>query len=287
MNARRWRILEDALTAARARGWHRRAGVVGLGIGQRHTRGSWVARTACVVVRVAWKRALDELSPRARFERWIEVRVDGARHRVRVDLQETRGELVGQCQGLVGGAVSHGGILRGAISAVVTTPGGERAVLIAGHAAPGRGAVIDLAGIVATTRAPVMTSRLDHCLVDPRAPLPPDAGRLPGGRRIAGIAPVHSLAFDQVLYLHHVCSAARVPVRLRAAETSAPFRYATGTRRLSGLLATDGVTVRGDSGTLLYDAAFHAVGTLVGAFGGASYFIPCERAAAMLAIELA
>jgi hypothetical protein len=224
------------------------------------------------------------LARRSALPAWLDVRAGNTRTRVYVDVQETRGELVGTCEGIVGEPVSYGNRARGAISAVVTTVDGARAVLIAGHVAPGSNTKLKVAGLAGVTRVPVMTTRLDHCLVDPTAPLPRDAGLLPGDHSITSVAPVHDLAPDQTLYVHHAHNPMRIPTVLRAIEMSAPFEYPTGIKQLSGLLTTDGVTVRGDSGALLYDSAFRAVGTLVGSFGGASYFIPCERAAAMLAI---
>ncbi len=283
MTARQWAALRAALAEARARRWHKRAGVVGLGIGQRHRQGRWQEKTACLVVKVAWKRDPASLR-RSALPAWIDVRVAGTRVRVQVDVQETRGELLGICEGIVGESVSYDGDSQGAVSAVVTTRDAERVVLIAGHVAPGSNRAIEIGGLAGVTRVPVMTTRLDHCLVDPVEPLPEDAGLLPGGHAVAGVAAVRELALDQTLYVHHADNPVRIPVVLRGVEMSVPFRYPSGVRVLSGLLATDGVTARGDSGALLYDSAFHAAGTLVGSLSGASYFIPCERVAAMLAI---
>lgn len=285
MTARRWAALTAALAEARARRWHRRSGVVGLGIGQRHRDGRWVDASACVVVKVAWKRDRASLPDAAAFPAWLDVRIGRTRQRIGVDVQETRGERAGRCECLVGEAVTYDGASHGAVSAVVSTQDGARVVLIAGHVAPGVGRAVELAGITGTTRTPVMTSRLDHCLVDPDAPLPVTAGWLPGDHAITGIAPVVQLALNQTLYIHHVANPARIPTVLRGVEMALPFDYASGPRQLTGLLATDGVTVRGDSGSLLYDNAFRAVGTLIGSLAGASYFIPCERAAALLAIS--
>jgi hypothetical protein len=283
VTARQWTALRAALVEARARRWHKRAGVVGLGIGQRHRQGRWQERTACLVVKVAWKRDPARLG-RSALPSWIDVRVAGTRTRVRVDVQETRGELLGTCEGLVGESVSYDGQSQGAVSAVVTTQDAVRVVLIAGHVAPGSHRDIEIGGLAGVTRAPVMTTRLDHCLVDSTEPLPDDAGLLPGGHLVTGVVAVQELGLDQTLYVHHADNPMRLPVVLHGVEMSVPFRYPSGVRVLSGLLATDGVTARGDSGALLYDSAFRAAGTLVGTLGGASYFIPCERAAAMLAI---
>ena len=283
MTARRWAVLGAALAEARARRWHKRAGVVGLGIGQRHRQGRWQEGPACLVVKVAWKRDRARLR-HSMLPAWIYVRVAGSRVRVHVDVQETRGELFGTCEGIVGESVAFGGESQGAVSAVVTTREAARVVLIAGHVAPGSNRDIEIGGLSGVTLVPVMTTRLDHCLVDPVEPLSDDAGLLAGGHPVAGVAAVRELALDQTLYVHHVDNPMRLPVVLRGIEMSAPFRYPSGVRMMSGLLATDGVTAPGDSGALLYDSAFRAVGTLVGSLSGASYFIPCERAAAMLAI---
>lgn len=283
MTPRQWTLLRAALAEARARRWHKRAGVVGIGIGQRHRQGRWQEGTACLVIKVAWKREPARLR-RSTLPAWIDVRVAGSRARVHIDVQETRGELFGTCESIVGESVAYAGESQGAVSAVVTTRDAARVVLIAGHVAPGGNRDIEIGGLAGVTRAPVMTTRLDHCLVDPVEALPDDAGVLPGDHAVAGVAAVPDLALDQTLYVHHVDNPMRIPVVLRGVEMSVPFRYPGGVRVMSGLLATDGVTAPGDSGALLYDSAFRAVGTLVGSLSGASYFIPCERAAAALAI---
>jgi hypothetical protein len=68
---------------------------------------------------------------------------------------------------------------------------------------------------------------------------------------------------------------------------TAPFWTPEGIVHMQGLVATDGRTAEGDSGAMLHDDSFRAVGTLLGTFAGESYFIPCDYAFAALGIELA
>ena len=284
MTALEWHTLELALRQARR--WLRRADVLAVGIGQRHEHGRWQADRPCIVVKVAWKLAADPLRAARRrpVPPWITVDVRGRRRRVRVDVQETRGQTAGCLHGLVGTGVSLRDETIGSVSAIVQTSGGARLGLIAGHVGKAAGRTLSLGGVAGTTRAPVFTSRMDHCLVDVPA-LPGGAERL-DDHALAGVAPVASLDVDRVLYFNRAASGHRVPVVLRHLAMSAPFDYPDGTRELRDMVVTDGLTVPGDSGTLLYDNAFRAIGTLVGAFGHESYFIPCETALPTLGVTL-
>jgi hypothetical protein len=75
-------------------------------------------------------------------------------------------------------------------------------------------------------------------------------------------------------------------VRLRQLDIDVRFQYPEGERKLVHLLATDGVTDDGDSGTVLFDEDFSAVATLVGRLHDESYFIPCQAAFADLGVSL-
>lgn len=284
MTALAWEVLQLALRSAQR--WLRRADVLAVGIGQRHEHGRWQQDRPCIVVKVAWKLAEDQLRSTRRWPvpRWIAVDIRGRRRRVRVDVQETRGQTTGCLHGLVGSGVGLNHQTIGSVSAIVQTPDGARLALISGHVGRTAGRTLSIGGVAGKTRAPVFTSRMDHCLVDIPA-LPGGAERL-DDHALAGTAPVASLDVDRVLYFNRAATGQRVPVVLRHLVMSASFDYPWGARELKGMLVTEGLTVTGDSGTLLYDNAFRAIGTLVGSFGGESYFIPCETALPTLGVRL-
>jgi hypothetical protein len=100
------------------------------------------------------------------------------------------------------------------------------------------------------------------------------------------VAAVEHLVLGQRLYFHHSQTGKRVPVVLRDLDVAVPFECHDGIQRVQHLLGTDGGSVMGDSGTLLYDSSFAAVGTLVGALGDRSYFIACQRAFELLGLSL-
>jgi len=284
MTALEWHTLELALRQARR--WLRRADVLAVGIGQRHEHGRWQPGRPCIVVKVAWKLAEDRLRATRRrpVPPWIAVDVRGRRRRVRVDVQETRGQMSGWLHGLVGSGIGHDNVTIGSVSAIVRTSGGTRLALISGHVGNTAGRALSIGGVAGVTRAPVFTSRMDHCLVD--VPALPDGAECLDDHALAGVAPVASLGVDRVLYFNRAATGQRVPVVLRHIKMDASFDYPDGARELKGMVVTDGLTVKGDSGALLYDNAFRAIGTLVGSFGGESYFLPCETALPTLGVTL-
>jgi hypothetical protein len=251
-----------------------------VGIGQRRTDGRWL-ETLGIVVKVDWKLGECSLARvrRRAIATYIEVEVDRVRHRVRIDVQESRGERAGKLQaGIAGGTVkSSSAAVLGSVSAIVRD-GGSAAVLISGHVARQVDRRLEVGGFQGRTRAPVFSNRLDHCLLDPDNALPVGAGALVDGNVITGIVPADQIQPNTVGYFHRAATGDRVPVVIRHVEMTAPFVYPSGLKLMKGLVATDGVTVSGDSGALLYNNSFRAIGTLIGVFGGESYFIPCERA---------
>jgi hypothetical protein len=282
--------LRRAVMAAalrRARRWRRRADVLAVGVGQRRRQGRWIDDQTCIVVKVAWKLDAGHLARHghAPLPRRIEVTIGQRRYRVAVDVQETRGEVAGRCQGCAGGSLTINSALRGGVAAIVSD-GGETKILIAGHVGKRAGVTVQAGTVTGRTEAPVMNARADHCLVVPRDGVPPDAATLVDGTRLHGVVSVGELAVGQTMYFHRAATGRRTPVVLRHLDISAPFEYPDGIRDLEHLLATDGSTVAGDSGTLLFDSSFRAAGTLVGLFGNESYFIPCERAFPLLGIAL-
>lgn len=289
MNPRKWKVLQAA--KKKAERWLTRGDVLSVGIGQRFTQGTW-RDEACIVVKIDWKLSAEMMRARKRtpLPRWIDVVVDGKRARVGVDLQETAGELTGTFQSIIGSPVSCEGACIGSVSAVVRgTSGGKKgpkAFLISGHVAREKGRKMVIGGATGVTAEPVISDRLDHCLVE-FDPEPAHQSLLLDGSNLTGICPVKSLQLGQTLYFHRAATGMRVPLLLRHIDISAPFQTSQGVVQMRGLLATDGRTAAGDSGALLFDGSFRAVGTLLGAFAQESYFIPCEFAFAALGIQLA
>lgn len=281
---RKWAILQAARRkAARLLA---RPDVLSVGIGQRRRAGAWCDE-ACIVIHVAWKRSGPQLraDKRRPLPRWIDVVVERSAARVPVDVQESGGELVGTCQARVGAAVRAGAQEIGSVSAIVRVAD-TRAVLVSGHVARHPGRRLEIDGRLGTTGEPIFSRRLDHCLVE-LDPLPDDDAVLVDGSSLIGVRKVASLTLGQTLYFHRARTGARVPLVLRDVEASAPFQTERGVVQMLGLVATDGGTHGGDSGALLFDEGFRAVATLLGAFAGKSYFIPCDYAFAALGLQLA
>lgn len=281
---RKWRILQAA--KRKAERLLSRPGVLAVSIGMRRRGGQW-RDEACIVIAVDWKRSGAELRAARRrpLPRWIDVVVERSPARVGVDVQETGGERMGTCQARVGAAVRLADRAIGSVSAVVRVAD-SRAVLISGHVARERGRRLDIGGRLGVTEEPIFSRRLDHCLVL-LDPLPDDAAVLVDGTQLVGVRKVAGLTLGQTLYFHRTQTGERVPLVLRDVDASAPFHTDRGVVPMLGLLATDAGTRGGDSGALLYDETFRAVGTLLGAFAGKSYFIPCDYAFAALGLQLA
>ncbi|MEZ4363181.1 MAG: hypothetical protein R3B48_23605 [Kofleriaceae bacterium] len=289
MNSRKWRILQAA--KRKALRWLARPEVVSVGIGQRHREGRWRSES-CIVVKIDWKRSREQLRDQRQrpLPSWIDVVVDGQLARVGVDLQETAGETLGRLQARVGSPVRHDGKAIGSVSAMVLA-GGARRALISGHVAKAKGRRVQLGDVSGVTDEPVRTRRLDHCLVelddDGGAALSSLSSLCLDGSALTGLRAVPSLVLGQTLYFHRMVTGHRVPVLLRHVDMTVPFWTPEGILHMQGLVATDGRTAEGDSGAMLHDDTFRAVGTLVGSFAGESYFIPCDYAFAALGLQLA
>lgn len=284
ISPRRWRVLRAA--RRKAARWLRRREVVSVGIGIRRREGR-AHDEPCVVVTVDYKLPGAELrSARRRpLPTWLEVLVDGKRGRVRVDVQETKGQRVARTQGLVGAPVTHDDRVIGSASAVVES-GELRALLISGHVARERGRTLRVGALRGVTREPVRSAWLDHCVVDVPE-LPDDAHLLVDDSRIASVREPASLRLREPLFFHRAASGQRLAVTLQDVAVSAWVDGAPGGDLLMrDLVTTEGVSVAGDSGALLYDDTFRAVATLVGLLGDKSYFIPCKRALRALDLTL-
>lgn len=292
MSARKWQALQAAKQVASR--WLSRDYVVSVGIGQRLADATYCDEV-CIVVKVDWKLSREALRAKRRrpFPPHLEVTIDGKRARVGVDVQETRGQTAGQLHSIVGAPVCCEGQNVGSVSAVVRTasasPGGPAAaktVLISGHVARKRGRKVSICGMTGTTGEPVRTRRLDHCLVE-IVPEPSQCSVLLDGASLSGVREVKTLRPGQTLYFHGMSTGKRTPLILRDLDVAAPFVVERGVVTMLGLVATELGTVGGDSGAMLFDETFRAVGTLLGAFADRSYFIPCDYAFAALGIQLA
>jgi hypothetical protein len=285
---RKWKALQAAKRQASR--WMARAYVASVGIGQRRCKQAWCDE-ACVVVKVDRKCSSEELRAQRRrpFPRWLEVVVEGQRSRVAVDVQETGGELAGTLQSIIGAPVRDGKKTIGSVSAVVRgldEPDTAKTVLISGHVARRARRPVRIANMAGTTRDPIRTNRLDHCLVD-LVPLPGQCALL-DGTLVSVVCDVSTLVVGQTLYFYKMATGVRTPLVFREPDTDAQFRDEHGDiLKMRGLVATDRGTDRGDSGAMLFDDKFRAVATLLGAFGHHSYFIPCGFAFAALGIQLA
>lgn len=289
ISPRRWRVLRAA--RRKAARWLRRREVVSIGIGIRRHQGRCYDEP-CIVVTVDYKLGPDELRTARRrpLPTWLEVVVDGKRGRVRIDVQETKGQRVTRAQGLVGAPLRvgepRGDQVIGSVSAVVQS-GETRALLISGHVARERGRTLRVGKLRGVTREPLRTAWLDHCVVDVEA-LPDDAHLLVDDSRIASVREPASLRLREPLFFHRATSGERLAVTLQDVAVSAWVDGAPGGDLLMrDLVTTEGVSVAGDSGALLYDDTFRAVATLVGLLGDKSYFIPCKRALRALDLTLA
>ncbi len=287
LTPRQWKVLQAA--KRKASRWLDRDDIVSVGIGMRLQEGDW-RDEACIVIKTDWKMSAEKMreAHRRPLPGWIEVVVDGKPAKVRVDVQETGGALAGKLQSVIGSPVRCDEANIGSVSAIVrgTDPRSKKAILISGHVARHKGRRVELCGLVGHTAEPVRTSRLDHCLVE-IDPEPAQCSTLLDGATLTGIREVKTLKLGETLYFHRMVTGMRVPLLLRQIDLSAQFRGEHGIQKMHGLLATDRRTAEGDSGALLHDEAFRAVGTLLGALAGESYFIPCDYAFAALGIQLA
>ena len=262
-----------------------RPDVLGVGIGQYHRKGSYLASVS-LVVRVTRKLLPAELR-RENIEP-IPPFVRAGGKRIPVDVQHSCGEKVGTLQGLVASEIDDGGALAGAVGAIVDYQGSRR-VLTAGHVARAPGRVLSLrdAGD-ATVRALWQSDRLDHAVLDLRGQMPPDGPQLRNGLALNGMAATSGSIIGTDAFCHDVTSGERIATTVRNYPDSAPFDFggSLGVVQMYGLVSAQRCTVGGDSGTLLYTADNDAIGTLLGVLGDLSYFIPCDDAFSTIGLEL-
>ena len=284
-------MLQSALT--RVRRWERRKYVVGTAIGQRQRGGRFLraVRERCIVVYVDAKLPDSQLAAarRAPFPAFIELKRGKRKYRVPVDVQAT-GALVGELHGMISTRVSIAGQAVGAVGGIVANAQGLRSVLVAGHVAVQVGRALQLSGgMSAVTRMVRMSALLDHALARPNTAHVLGGCSLPSGDVIAGVRAVDAELLGEALFFQRATTGRRVQTLVRAVDASAPFPLPqrAGPVVMRGLIATRRDTTLGESGTLLYDASFQAVGTLVGVLGEKSYFVPCDTAFARLKLTLA
>lgn len=276
-----YRALRAAL--AQARPWLRRANVAGLSIGTRHRGGRYRPGETALIVTVVDK--LDDADLKKRkikpFPSSVAVRIGKKQFKVPVDVRGSAGAQTGRFHGLVGSQVRVGDpddIIDGGIGAVVHGAQGRR-LLTAGHVAPQEGLVARFAnGTTGTVESVWLTDHLDHAILVPDAPLPPGAATLLDGLAVSGTRIIDDTLLGQPFHFFHAARRVRDTTVIREIHRSVDF----GGHRIFDLIVTDFNTCDGDSGTLLFDDDYLAVGTLVGWFGPennpsqrVSVFLPC------------
>jgi hypothetical protein len=263
----------------------RRKNVIGLSIGMRHRRDcGWIPHEACISIRVAEKLPPDELRARQAFPAFITVKCGGRSWRIPTDVRTAGGPAVGTCFGHVAARLTENGAgnVLGGVSACVITETDPK-FLISGHVAARAGRTLLANGVQLVTEHPAMTSRLDHCLASAEFQLT-DA-TLPDGVRFTGIRDSASIRRGEPLFVSRALDASTHQVTVRNTDADALFEYSTGIRRVFGLIATDQVCEKGDSGCPLFDADHKLVGTLLGGVGE-DYYLPIDYAFDKLTIGL-
>lgn len=273
----------------------RRRNVVGTSVGHRHRKGRYHRDELAVIVTVAEKLGEDELRRRRIAPLPGEIVVQQGRKKVKVpiDVRGAGGAMQGHFHGLVATRLQIDDpedVTRGAVGAVVQTAAGER-ILTAGHVAPREGRAVEFVdGGAGQVEAVFRNNRLDHSIVLPTAPLPQGAATLPDGLPIAGVRAIDDTLLGQPVHFHHAADGMRETTVVRELHRSVDF----GKQRIEDLIVTDYETLDGDSGTLLFDDNYLAVGTLVGWFGPeagrkserVSVFLPCDSCFARIQVSL-
>lgn len=292
------RIPRAAYTAAlhRAKGWLKRPDVTAVGIGLQK-QGDLQTDTKCISVTVRWKRTTQRLAT-LKIEplpHSISVRVGGRTHKVPVDVEGAGGRIRGKLHGIVGAQLkakhtNRPGAEAGLVGAIVEQQGRDL-ILAAGHVVLTPGARVSVRlpqGTLQGTAAEVfLENSLDHALVEPSGTLPDGASNLPNGESLGGVRDTSRLNpreqafyYDQDGRLHSV--------RVDGTNVSTSFPL-TDTKELAfdDLIAvTPAESREGDSGTILYDIQFLAIGTLVGGYNNRSYFLPCDISFTAIGVTL-
>lgn len=291
------RIPRYAYKAAlkKAKGWLRREEVLAIGLGLRSRGGELVKNELCVVVTVRWKRSPTRLAQRHEkaLPSHIRVNVRDKQFSIPVDVEDARGQSVGKLHGIVGSplvaAAGGGGKRYGVIGAVVKS-NGTLFILTAAHVVVKEGTPVtvnfpggSLDGVASSV---FLKGNVDHALITSDAPLPPNAKTLRSGRKLTGVrASVTVKENDEVRFFDQDGDEHTTQVSRTGA--SVPFDTPVGRKNFDELIGITAQTREGDSGTLLYDSKFLAVGTLVGAYSGSDYFLPCDDSFDAIGVVLA
>lgn len=264
-------------THERARGWLRRRGVVGIGIGAQRVRGEATGETALVVY-VEEKLPHDALSATRRLpsrvrvgKRWlpVDVQVAGARARV-------------QPHGVAGSALRLPGDSRteGTLGAFVRS-GGEVLALTAAHVvgAPAHALVCSAGGLdpCRVIRPP----KSDAALLRPSFAVTPVIARFPSNLPVHGIATVSDALLHRPAFFSPG-GTGMVQTVVRDVHLSAPVENTT----MHGLVAVDPCSQHGDSGGLVVDESGNALGVVMGAFAGHTILAPLDRLAEAEGLEM-
>ncbi|MGH7788123.1 MAG: trypsin-like peptidase domain-containing protein [Candidatus Binatia bacterium] len=281
------KVLCGALGVAKK--WLRRDEVVAVGIGLRRRAGSHTAEPA-IVVTVRWKRTPDRLRELrvAHIPKVVRVQLDGRTFDVPVDVQGAKGRLRGSPSGLVACPLDTDDARFGVVSALVSR-GAQRFILTAAHVVRqlGRGVVVigrgrHVRGTVSEIHA---AGNLDHALIQSTETLAPSEATFPLGEPLAGVRASSTLRLGELVFFRKRNGQLRQVSILKVDET-VDFNMPVGSTRFSGVVSTSLASERGDSGALLYDNNFRAVGTLLGGFGAYSCFLPCQPSFGRLNVTL-
>lgn len=278
-----------ALQAAR-RWLERRDDVVAVGLGLKRERGEASGGIA-ILVTVRWKRAPARLRklgitplPRA-----IPVKTAKRVHYVPVDVRGAGGRVAGRPHGLVGCPLDTNTQVFGMVGAVVTRDG-RKFILTAAHVAlaVGMGVVVvsPQSQVQGTVTERFTGPDLDHALITPAGVLPASAASLPGGERLSGVRPVAQIKPGDQVFLR-TRNGSLQQVTVERVQATVDFNMPWGRVTFHDAVSTPITTKSGDSGSLLYDDNFMAMGTLLGGFEDNDWFVPCETSFRALQVELA
>jgi hypothetical protein len=281
-----------AYQAALKRAGHwleRRNDVVAVGLGLKREAGEASGEQA-ILVTVRWKRTpkrLQELRIKP-LPRSIQVRVGTRTHRVPVDVRDAGGRVAGRPHGLVACPLDTTTQVFGMVGAVVTRQA-SKFILTAAHVARqvGIGVIVvsPQSQVQGTVSERFTGPDLDHALVAPASVLPASASRLPQGEQLSGVRLVSQIVPGDQAFLR-TRNGSLQQVVIERVQATVDFNMPWGRVPFHETVSTPITTTCGDSGTLLYDNDFKAIGTLLGGFEGNDWFVPCEPSFQALNVEL-